>query len=193
MNEIIRKRPGLLPVTVYSAVWLFCVGWFWLGRGGGGWIMAYTILAHGVLVPLAALVSAFLLAWERPLGGWFWGALVLYGMLNVGAIAATFTLSTAIGVTKMAPFDTMVILMELVPGAVGLGLGRLFRVRGWGPKGAVAALMALLAVCYVGLKTLNGSIWRLLPVLDVPALVILGLGLWFLLRKGKGVNYEHSK
>ena len=193
MNEMMKKRPGLLPMAVYSAVWLFCVGWFWLGRGGGGWIMAYTILAHGVLIPLAALVSAFMLAWARPLGFWFWGALALYGVMNVGAIAATFTLSTAIGVTKMAPIDAVVILLELVPGAVGLGLGRLFRVKGWGLKGAVAALMVLLAACYVGLKTLNGSIWRLLPILDVPALVILGLGLWFLLRKDKEGNFERSK
>ena len=193
MNEIMKKRPGLLPVAVYLTVWLFCVGWFWLGRGGGGWIMAYTILAHMVLVPLAALASAFLLARERPLRGWFWGALVLYGVLNVGAIAATFTLSTALGVTKMAPIDALVCLLELVPGAVGLGLGWLFRVKGWGPKAAVAALLALLAVCYVGLKTLNGSIWRLLPILDVPALVLLSLGIWFLLRKNKGVNFEHSK
>lgn len=188
MNESM-KRPGRLPAAVYLTVWLFCVGWFWLSRGGGGWIMAYTILAHGVLIPLAALVSAFLLAWERPLGFWFWGALALYGVMNVGAIAATFTLSTAIGVTKMAPIDAVVILLELVPGVVGLGLGRLFRVKGWGLKGAVAALMVLLAACYVGLKTLNGSIWRLLPILDVPALVILGLGLWFLLRKDKGGQF----
>ena len=193
MNEIMKKRPGLLPAAVYLAVWLFCVGWFWLGRGGGGWIMAYTILAHGVLVPLAALVSAFLLARERPLGGWFWGALVLYGVLNFGAIAATFMLSTAIGVTKMAPPDAMVILLELVPGAVGLGLGWLFRVKGWGPKGAVAALLVLLAVCWLLLKSVSVSPYRFLPILDVPALVILGLGLWFLLRKNKGVNFEHSK
>ena len=185
MNEITKKRPGLLPAAVYLAVWLFCVGWFWLGRGGGGWIMAYTILVHGVLVPLAAMVSGFLLAWERPLGGWFWGALVLYGALNVGATAATFTLSTAIGVTKMAPIDALVILLELVPGAVGLGLGWLFRVKGWRPKVAVAALLALLAVCWLLLKSISVDPYRFLPFLDVPALAILGLGLWFLLRKGK--------
>ena len=185
MNERMKKRPGLLPAAVYLTVWLFCVGWFWLSRGGGGWIMAYTILAHMVLMPLAALISAFLLAWERPLGVWFWGALALYGVMNVGAIAATFTLSTAIGVTKMAPIDAVVILLELVPGAVGLCLGRLFRVKGWGLKGAVAGLLVLLAVCYVQLKTLNGSVLRPLPLLDVPALVLLGLGLWFLLRKGR--------
>ena len=193
MSEIMKKRPGRLPVAVYSAVWLFCVGWFWLGRGGGGWIMAYTILAHMVLVPLAALVSAFLLVWERPLGGWFWGAMILYGALNFGAIAATFMLSTAVGATKMAPPDAMVILLELVPGAVGLGLGRLFRVKGWGPKAAVAALLALLAVCWLLLKSVSVSPYRFLPFLDVPALVLLGLGLWFLLRKNKGVNFEHSK
>lgn len=185
MNETLKKRPGLLPGAVYLAVWLFCVGWFWLSRGGGGWIMAYTILAHMVLMPLAALVSAFLMAQERPLKGWFWGALVLYGVMNVGAIAATFTLSTAIGVTKMAPLDALVCLLELVPGAVGLGLGWLFRVKNWGPKGAVAALMALLAVCWLLLKSVSVSPYRFLPFLDVPALVILGLGVWFLLRKGK--------
>ena len=184
MNEMMKKRPGLLPVAVYSAVWLFCVGWFWLGRGGGGWIMAYTILAHMVLMPLAALVSAFLLARERPLDGWFWGALVLYGALNIGAIAATFTLSTAIGVTKIAPIDALVCLMELVPGAVGLGLGWLFRVKGWGPKGAVAALLVLLAACWLLLKSVSVSPHSFMPFLDVPALAILGLGLWFLLRKG---------
>lgn len=184
MSEIMKKRSGLLPTAVYLAVWLFCVGWFWLGRGGGGWIMAYTILAHMVLMPLAALVSAFLLARERPLGGWFWGALVLYGALNVGAIAATFTLSTAIGVTKMAPLDAVEILLELVPGAVGLGLGRLFRVKGWGAKAAVAALMALLTVCWLLLKSVSVSPYRFLPFLDGPALAFLGLGFWFLVRKG---------
>ena len=46
-------------------------------------------------------------------------------------------------------------------------------------------VIVYLVVCYAVLKTLNGSIWRLLPILDVPALVILGLGFWFLLRKGK--------
>ena len=185
MNEITKKRPVRIPAAVYLAVWLFCVGWFWLSRGGGGWIMDYTILAHMALMPLAALVSAFLLARERPLGGWFWGALVLYGVMNVGAIVATFTLSTAIGVTKMAPIDALVVLLELVPGAAGLGLGRLFRVKGWGNKAAVIALLALLAACWLLLRSISVSPYGFLPVLDVPALVILGLGLWFLLRKGK--------
>ena len=188
MNEIMKNRPGLLSGAVYLAVWLFCVGWFWLGRGGGGWIMAYTILAHMVLIPLAALVSAFILARERPLGGWFWGALVLYGALNVGAIAATFMLSTGLGITRLASPDVVVFLLELVPGAVGLGLGRLFRVSGWGPKAAVAALLALLAVCWLLLKSISVSPYSFMPFLDVPMLVIFGLGVWFLLRRDKEVN-----
>ena len=185
MNEMMKKRPGLLPAAVYLAVWLFCVGWFWLGRGGGGWIMAYTILAHMVLMPLAALVSGFLLARERPLGVWFWGALALYGVLNVGAIAATFTLATAIGAAKIAPIDALVCLLELVPGAVGLGLGWLFRVKKWGSKAAVAVLLALLAACWLLLKSISVSPYSFMPFLDVPALVVLGLGVWFLLGKGK--------
>ena len=188
MNELMQKRPGLLPAAVYLAVWLFCVGWFWLGRGGGGWIMAYTILAHGVLVPLAAMASGFLLAWERPLGGWFWGALVLYGALNIGAIAATFMLSTGLGITRLASPDVVVFLLELIPGGLGLGLGWLFQVKGWGPKGAVASLLALLAVCWLLLKSVSVSPHSFMPFLDVPALAILGLGGWFLLRKDKEVN-----
>ena len=185
MNEIMKKRPGLLPAAVYSVVWLFCVGWFWIGKDGGGWIMAYTILAHMALMPLAALISGFLLARERPLGNWFWGAMVLYGALNAGAIAATFMLSTGLGITRLASPDAMAYLFELIPGAVGLGLGWLFRVRGWGPKAAVSALMALLAACWLLLKSVSVSPFRFLPFLDVPALAILGLGLWFLLRKDK--------
>ena len=185
MNEMTKKRPGLLPAAIYLAVWLFCVGWFWIGGDGGGWIMAYTILAHMVLMPLAALVSGFLLARERPLGNWFWGALALYGVLNFGAIAATFMLSTGLGITRLASPDVVVFLMELAPGAVGLGLGRLFRVRNWGPKAAVTALLALLAVCWLLLKSISVSPHSFMPFLDVPALVILGLGVWFLLRKGK--------
>ena len=186
MNKILKKRSGWLPVTIYMAVWLFCVGWFWLGMDGGGWIMAYTILAFMVLMPLAALVSAFLLAWKRPLGGWFWGALVLYGTLNFAAIVATFMLSTGLGITRLASSDILIFLLDMIPGAVGLCLGWLFRVRGWGPKAAVIALLVLLAVCYVHLKSLNGSILRPMLFLDVPALVLLMTGLWFLLRKNTG-------
>lgn len=48
MNETLNKRFVWLPATIYMVVWLFCVGWFWLGMDGGGWIMAYTILAFMV-------------------------------------------------------------------------------------------------------------------------------------------------
>ena len=185
MNETLNKRFVWLPATIYMVVWLFCVGWFWLGMDGGGWIMAYTILAFMVLMPLAALVSAFLLAWKRPLGGWFLGALVLYGTLNFAAIAATFMLSTGLGITRLASPDILIFLLDMVPGAVGLCLGWLFRVRGWGLKRGVTALLVLLAVCYVYLKSLNGSILRPVLILDVPALVFLVIGLWFLLKKNK--------
>lgn len=139
MNEILKKRSSWLAVTIYMVVWLFCVGWFWLGKDGGGWIMAYTILAFMVLMPLTALVSAFLLAWKRPLGGWFWGALILYGTLNFGAIAATFVLSTSLGITRLASPDILIFLLDMIPGAVGLCLGWLFRVRSWKPQAAAIA------------------------------------------------------
>ncbi len=181
MNE---KTGVRFPLILYGAVWLFCVGWFWLGADGGGWIMAYTILTLGVLMPLAALISAFMLANRRALGGWFWGVLAGYGVLNLSVIAATFTLGTAIQAVNIAPIDAPVVVWCFIPGTLGLALGWLFRVRGWSVKWALAVLLALLVACWIGIKSLAGSVLRWEPLLDLPLLAALILGVWFLFRRG---------
>lgn len=49
---------------VYGAVWLACLAFYWgslaTGALGGGGIMGYVILALGIALPIAGVVTAFL-------------------------------------------------------------------------------------------------------------------------------------
>ena len=100
-------------------------------------------------------------------------------------MGATFGLSTAIGLTNLAAPDLAVVLLELVPGIIGLGLGCLFRAGNWSYKVAVVLLLGLLALCYIFLKSFSGPILRLMPILDIPALLVFACGLWVPLRNQK--------
>lgn len=103
-EAITGKMPDWkLSILIYMAVWTACVLWFWLGMGGGGWIMAYTILSFGVLIPITTLVIAFRLEWKQDLGIWRWAAMGLFSIMYVAALCATFVLSTFIGVANLAP------------------------------------------------------------------------------------------
>ena len=182
-----KWKTNLTPAQiVYAVAWLFCVAWFWLGNDGGGWIMAYTILSFFLLLPLTSLVSAFLMARRELFGIRVVLTSLLLGVLNLLAMGATFGLSTLLGVANLAAPDLAVVLLEMVPAILGMGLGCLFRARNWNGKVAGGLLLALLAVCYLYLKSLSGSILRIMPILDIPGLIILVCGLWVLIRKQPG-------
>ncbi len=180
-------------ILIYMAVWLACVLWFWLGRGGGGWIMAYTILTFGLILPVTALVSAFTLEWRQNLGFWRWPAMGFFGVMYAAALWATFALSTLLNMTKIAAPSLYTVLAGLCPGAAGLALGWLVRGGKMSLKVPVIGLCLVLVICYAGLKSLNGSMLRFLPILDVPALVLALWGLWLLCRKyGRKQKNEHE-
>lgn len=157
----------------YLSVWAVCVLWFWLGRGGGGWIMAYTILAFGFLLPVSALTASFLLEREQNLGLWRWAVMGLSGLLYMAALWATFSLSTLLSLTKLAAPSPYYFLGGLCPSAIGIALGWAARKWNVDPRVPAAGLFLLLCACYVRLKTLNGSLFRPVLILDVPALVLL--------------------
>ena len=52
------SRSRWLWLKIYLPVWIFCAAWYWLGMDGGGWIMAYGILTHLILLPLATLAAS---------------------------------------------------------------------------------------------------------------------------------------
>jgi len=155
--------------------------------GGGGWIMAYTILSFGVILPITTLVTAFRLEWKQDLGHWRWGAMGFFGLMYAAALWATFVLSTYLGVANISAPPLYTLLIGLCPGAIGIALGWMVRSRKMSLKVPVIGLYVLLAVCYVRLKTMNGSLFRLVLILDVPATLLLILGLWSCLRKGSKI------
>lgn len=175
-------------IIVYMSVWVVCILWFWLGLTGGGWIMAYTILSFGVLLPVMTLVSAFLLEWRQNLGYWRWAAMGFFSIMYTAALWATFVLSTSLGVANIVTPPLYAFLAGLCPSAVGITLGWLVRSRKLGLKIPAMGLAFLLAVCYVWLKTLNGTFFRPVLILDIPVasiFVILGLCFFFQKKKAK--------
>lgn len=173
-------------IIIYMVVWGACILWFWLGRTGGGWIMAYTILSFGVILPVITLVAAFLLEWKQNLGYWRWAAMGFFSIMYVAALWATFVLSTALGVAKIGTQPLYGFLVSLCLSAVGIALGWLVRSRKLSPKIPAMGLAVLLAACYVWLKTWNGTFFRPVPILDIPvAAMLFSLGLWFFFQKKK--------
>jgi len=179
-----KKSNWKRNILAYTAVWAACVLWFWLGMGGGGWIMAYTILSFGVILPITTLVIAFRLEWKQNLGYWRWGAMGFFGLMYVAALWATFVLSTYLRVANISTPPLYTFLIGLCPSAIGIALGWMVRSRKMSLKVPVIGLYILLAVCYVMLKTMNGSFFRPVLILDVPAVLLLILGLWLCFRKG---------
>lgn len=202
MNIFKRKNSeaatGKLPnwklsILIYMAVWIACVLWFWLGMGGGGWIMAYTILSFGVLLPITTLVIAFHLEWQQDLGIWRWAAMGFFSIMYVAAMWATFVLSTFFGVANIATPSLYVLLIGFCPSAIGITLGWLVRSKRLNINVPTIGLFLLLAISYVRLKTLNGSFFRSVLILDIPAVAtLLILGLWILFRKNKKANSEEK-
>ena len=169
-------------IIIYMAIWGSCVLWFWLGMSGGGWGMAYTLLSFGVILPVSTLVVSFLMEQKQDLGHWRWVTIGFFSLMYVAALWVTFVLYWIVQSTNISFPSPFTLLAGLCPSAVGIAFGWLVRNGRMSLKVPIIGLFCLLTVCYVVLKTLNGSFFRLVLFLDVPAIFLLILGLWFLLR-----------
>lgn len=67
-----EKRRLIMPAIVYGVVWLACLVLYWgslaTGALDGGGIMGYVILALYIALPIAGIVSAFLIGRVADLG-----------------------------------------------------------------------------------------------------------------------------
>lgn len=121
-----EKRRLIKPAIIYGAVWLACLALYWgsLATGGlGGGIMGYVILALYIALPIAGIVSAFLIGRVADLGWWRLAALIVIAVLYVLHTVATFSLSNALGLTNIAPADLAVFMYGLISAAAGLAVG----------------------------------------------------------------------
>ena len=121
------KKRLVRAAIVYGAVWLACLAFYWgslaTGALGGGGIMGYVILALGIALPIAGVVTAFLVGRVADLGWWRLVALIAIAVLYVLHTVATFSLSNALGFTNIAPADLAVFIYGLIPAAIGLAVG----------------------------------------------------------------------
>ena len=121
------KKRLVRASIVYGAVWLACLAFYWgslaTGALGGGGIMGYVILALGIALPIAGVVTAFLVGRVADLGWWRLAALIAIAVLYVLHTVATFSLSNALGFTNIAPADLAVFIYSLIPAAIGLAVG----------------------------------------------------------------------
>ncbi len=121
-----EKRRLIKPAIIYGVVWLACLVLYWgslaTGTLGGG-IMGYVILALYLALPIAGIVSAFLIGRVADLGWWRLAALIAIAVLYVLHTVATFSLSNALGFTNIAPADLAVFMYGLIPAAIGLAVG----------------------------------------------------------------------
>ena len=121
------KKRLVRAAIVYGAVWLACLAFYWgslaTGALGGGGIMGYVILALGIALPIAGVVTAFLVGRVADLGWWRLAALIAIAVLYVLHTVATFSLSNALGFTNIAPADLAVFIYGFIPAAIGLAVG----------------------------------------------------------------------
>lgn len=121
------KKRLVRAAIVYSVVWIACLALYWgslaTGELGGGGIMGYTILTLYLALPVAGIVSAFLVGRVAELGWWRLAAPVVIAVFYVLHTVATFSLSNALGLTNIAPADLVAFMYGLVPAAIGLAVG----------------------------------------------------------------------
>ena len=121
-----EKRRLIKPAVIYGTVWLACLVLYWgsLATGSlGGGIMGYTILALYVALPIAGIVSAFLVGHVAELGRWRLAAPIAIAVLYLLHTVATFSLSNVFGLTNIATADLATLMCGLIPTAVGLAIG----------------------------------------------------------------------
>lgn len=97
---------------------------------GGGWIMAYGILTHLILLPLATLAASAVIGWCRAFGRRRWGTSVLLSALYGMHLLVTISLSNALGITNIAPLGFFVLrrmgMISLLGLLMGMGLHSLW-------------------------------------------------------------------
>ena len=122
-----EKRRLIKPAIIYAVVWLACLVLYWgslaTGALGGGGIMGYVILALYIALPIAGIVSVFLIGRVADLGWWRLAALIAIAVLCVLHTVATFSLSNALGLTNIAPADLATFMYGLIHAAIGLAVG----------------------------------------------------------------------
>lgn len=121
------RRAARTVAMVYGIVWLGCLALYWgslaTGNLGGGAIMGYTLLVLYGILPASGAVASFLAGRIHGLGGWRFLFPLASVALYLIFTGVTFGLSTALGLTNIAPADARSIPFVLTCSFLGLAVG----------------------------------------------------------------------
>lgn len=127
------RRAIRTAAALYGAVWLACLALYWgslaTGGLGGGAIMGYTLLVLYVVLPVAGAVASFLVGRARGLGGWRLLSPPASAALYLVFTGVTFGLSTALGLTNIAPAAAPTVALALSCALLGLVAGMALDIR----------------------------------------------------------------
>ena len=91
---------------IYGIVWVCCLIWYWIsvafGIPDGSWIMGHTLVALYLALPLASVIASFFIGRESGFGWRRLLAPIAAGLFYALFTAATFSLSTALGLANIA-------------------------------------------------------------------------------------------
>lgn len=125
-----ERRAIHAAAALYGAVWLACLALYWgsiaTGGLGGGAIMGYTLLVLYVVLPVVGAVASFLVGRARGLGGWRLLSPLASAALYLVFTGVTFGLSTALGLTNIAPAAVPTVALALTCALLGLVVGMVF-------------------------------------------------------------------
>lgn len=128
-----ERRAIRTAAALYGAVWLACLALYWVslatGGLGGGAIMGYTLLVLYVVLPVAGAVASFLVGRARGLGGWRLLSPLASAALYLVFTGVTFGLSTALGLTNIAPTGASMVALACACALLGLVIGMALDVR----------------------------------------------------------------
>ena len=122
----ISRRSRIIIVSVYMVVWIVLIALFWISQlASPDGAMAFSILAFYVALPVATLVTSFLIGKDRLWGPSKWLMLIFYGVMYMLAEYVTFSLANMI-LNEYASFNLPefgMIIAGAVMAAIGMAIG----------------------------------------------------------------------
>lgn len=121
-----RQRFSRVVLTAaYLVIWTVVIGSFWLG--GRMDAMGYSIVSFYLILPAAAVVLSFFIGREEVWAGSRWAMLLFFGVMNMLAPWATFSLANTGAFGQPHLPDPGSMLPGILCSALGIALGTAFR------------------------------------------------------------------
>ena len=125
----INRRSRIILISSYLIVWFLLIFLFWFtDMAEGSNVTGYALLAFYVILPVATLITSFLIGKDRLWGMSKWFMVIFYGVMYMLSEYVTFSLANMkyYNFSKINAPAFEMLIGGAVMAAVGIGLGMLF-------------------------------------------------------------------